>query len=112
MKTIITVISLICLFSLSSTSFAKQKSDKTPTGTYLFTIDEVYNELDIFEMDNDTLSVSEIIAETKKNKYFDKVDIDIDVVQLWEGKFRTVSSKKLSIDEFDDQDLFIRIKVK
>ena len=112
MKIIIVI--LFAFISSSSISSAKQSqnTDQTPTGTYIFTIDDVYNELDIFEMDNDTLSINDIKTKIQSKKMFENIEVDIQVVQLWEGKFRKVNSKKFAINEFDEQDIFIKVKVK
>jgi hypothetical protein len=108
MKIIIVI--LFTFISLSSVS-AKQSTNQNPTGTYTYTIDEVYNELDIFEMDTDTLSINDIRAEVQKKKLFANIEVDIQVVQLWEGKFHKVSGNKFNINEFDEHKMFIRVKV-
>lgn len=105
MKTLIIVI-------FTFISFYSVAANENPNGTYFYTLDEVYNELDIAEMDSDSLSLSEIVTEVQAKKIFSNVEIDIQIVQLWKGKFHKVNGKKFDINEFDEQDMFVRVKVK
>lgn len=103
---------IVILFTFISTYSISAKQNQDPSGTYIYTIDEVYNELDIAEMDSDSLSLSEIVTEVQAKKIFSNVEIDIQIVQLWKGKFHKVNGKKFDINEFDEQDMFVRVKVK
>lgn len=107
MKIIIVI--LFAFISISSISANQRPQD--PFGTYFYTLDEVYNELDIAEMENDSLSFQEIKTEVNKKNIFANVEIDIQIVQLWNGKFHTVKTSMFKIDEFDEH-MFVRVKVK
>lgn len=111
MKTIITVI-LFTFISLFNIASAKQNPDQTPTGTYLFTIDDLYNELDLLEMDQDSLSLNEIKNQISKRSEFTNADYTVTIVQLQtNGKFKKIFSTKIALNDFDEQDYFVKIKI-